>query len=97
MSMIQKGEISFFPWGFIGWILCVIGATVSSMPQWFIVTAPRGTGSAITAEAIGLPILFIGAILLIIGWLPESRRKYPEILENTLTPIPDYYLKQEGS
>jgi hypothetical protein len=94
MSLVQKGEISLIPLGYLGWIFCVAGATIASMPQWFIVTAPRGTGSAITAEIIGLPLLFIGAILLIIGWLPESRRKYPEVLENTMTPIPDYYLKQ---
>jgi hypothetical protein len=92
--MVQKGEMSFFPWGFIGWILCVIGATVSSMPQWFIVAAHT---SAVTAVEVGIPILLIGSIFLIIGWLPEGRRKYPEILENTLTPIPEYFLKQEGS
>jgi hypothetical protein len=46
---------------------------------------------------VGIPILLIGSIFLIIGWLPEGRRKYPEILENTLTPIPEYFLKQEGS
>jgi hypothetical protein len=52
---------------------------------------------AVTAVEIGIPILFVGAILLILGWLPESRRKYPEVLEKTLTPIPEYFLKQEGS
>jgi hypothetical protein len=36
----------------------------------------------------------VGSILLIFAWIPESRRKYPEVLEKTLTPIPDYYLKQ---
>jgi hypothetical protein len=91
MSLVQKGEMSFFPWGFIGWILCVTGATISSMPQWFIVAAHQ---PAITAVYIGIPILLVGSILLIFAWIPESRRKYPEVLEKTLTPIPDYYLKQ---
>lgn len=94
MSLVQKGEMSLLPLGYLGWILCVAGAVIASMPQWFIVAAHQ---PAITAEYIGLPILFIGAILLIIGWLPESRRKYPEVLENTMTPIPEYFLKQEGS
>jgi hypothetical protein len=91
MSLVQKGEMSLLPLGYLGWIFCVAGATIASMPQWFIVASHQ---PAITAEYIGLPLLFIGAILLIIGWLPEGRRKYPEVLENTLTPIPDYYLKQ---
>jgi len=58
-----------------------------------------GTGSAITAEIIGLPILFIGALLLIIAWLPERRRKFPDVLEETMTPVPEYYLNlpEEGS
>jgi hypothetical protein len=94
MSLFQKGELSLFPFGYVGWLLCVAGATIASMPQWFIVAVHQ---SAITAEVIGLPILFVGSVLLIIGWLPESRRRYPEVLENTMTPIPDYYLKQEGT
>jgi hypothetical protein len=94
MSLVQKGEMSLIPLGYIGWLLCVVGATVSSMPQWFIVAAHM---PAVTAVEIGIPILFVGAILLILGWLPEGRRKYPEVLENTMTPIPEYFLKQEGS
>jgi hypothetical protein len=93
MNMMQKGEMNLLPLGYLGWLFCVAGATIASLPQWFIVQAPHGTGSAITAEAIGLPILFIGAVLLIVSWLPERRRKYPDILENTMTPIPEYYLK----
>jgi len=94
MNVFQKGEMSLFPWGYLGWLLCVAGATIASMPQWFIVYAHQ---PAVNAEAWGIPLLIIGSILLIYGWLPERKRKYPEILENTMTPIPDYYLKQEGS
>ena len=90
----MKQEMNLIPLGFIAWIMCVVGATIASLPQWFVVQAPRGTGSAITAEIIGLPILFIGAILLIVAWLPEARREYPEVLETTETPIPKYYLEE---
>ena len=91
--------MNLLPYGYIAWLFCVAGATIASLPQWFIVQAPHGEGSAITAELIGLPILFIGSILLIISWLPEKRRKYPEVLEKTMTPVPEYYLNQpeEGS
>jgi cellobiose-specific phosphotransferase system component IIC len=61
------------------------------MPQWFIVAMHL---PAVTAVELGIPILIVGSIFLIIGWLPERSRKYPEVLENTMTPIPDYYLKQ---
>jgi hypothetical protein len=91
MSLVQKGEMSLIPWGYLGWFLCVTGATISSMPQWFIVAMHL---PAVTAVELGIPILIIGSIFLIIGWLPERSRKYPEVLENTMTPIPDYYLKQ---
>ncbi len=96
---LKGGEMNLLPYGYIAWLLCVAGAVIASLPQWFIVQAPHGEGSAITAEIIGLPILFIGSILLIISWLPERRRKYPEVLEKTMTPVPEYYLNQpeEGS
>jgi len=96
---LKGGEMNLLPYGYIAWLFCVAGATIASLPQWFIVQAPHGEGSAITAELIGLPILFIGSILLIISWLPEKRRKYPEVLEKTMTPVPEYYLNQpeEGS
>src|SRR5206468_1852787 len=96
---LKGGEMNLLPYGYIAWLFCVAGATIASLPQWFIVQAPHGEGSAITAELIGLPILFLGSILLIISWLPERRRKYPEVLEKTMTPVPEYYLNQpeEGS
>src|SRR6266550_8063230 len=96
---LKGGEMNLLPYGYIAWLLCVAGAVIASLPQWFIVQAPHGEGSAITAEIIGLPILFVGSILLIISWLPERRRKYPEVLEKTMTPVPEYYLNQpeEGS
>jgi hypothetical protein len=96
MNLTTKGEMNMLPLGYIAWLFCVTGAVIASLPQWFVVQAPHGTGSAITAEIIGLPILFIGSILLIISWLPERRRRYPEILENTMTPIPKYYLEEAG-
>ena len=95
-DFFQKGEMSVIPFGYLGWLFCVAGATIASLPQWFVVQAPHGTGSAITAEAIGLPILLLGSVLLIWGWLPERRRKYPDILEKTMTPIPKYYLEEGG-
>ncbi|HYT16814.1 MAG TPA: hypothetical protein VEO18_01035 [Thermoplasmata archaeon] len=99
MNLSTKGEMSILPLGYLGWLLCVAGATIASLPQWFVVQAPHGTGSAITAEIIGLPILFIGSLLLIIAWLPERRRKFPDVLEETMTPVPEYYLNlpEEGS
>jgi hypothetical protein len=98
VNVSTKGEMSILPLGYIGWLFCVVGATIASLPQWFIVQAPHGTGSAVTAEFIGLPILFIGAMLLIIAWMPERRRKYPDVLEETMTPVPEYYLNlpEEG-
>jgi len=36
----------------------------------------------------------IGSVLLIVSWSPERRRRYPEILEQTMTPIPKYYLEE---
>ena len=92
--MKMRGEMNLIPLGYFAWVLCVIGAVIASLPQWFVVQAPRGTGDAATAEFIGLPILFIGAILLIVSWLPEAKREYPEILETTETPIPQYYLEE---
>ena len=94
---MKRGEMNLIPLGFIGWFLCVTGTVIASLPQWFIVQAPRGTGSAITSQIIGLPLLFIGAILLIVSWLPEAKRKYPEVLETTETPIPQYYLEFKES
>jgi len=99
MNWKPKGEMSLLPYGYLAWLLCVAGAVIASLPQWFIVQAPHGEGSAATAEIIGLPILFIGSILLIFSCLPQRQRKYPEILEKTMTPDPEYYLNQpeEGS
>ncbi len=96
MNLNVKGEMNLIPLGYIGWLLCVMGAVIASLPQWFVVQAPHGEGSAITAEVIGLPILFVGSILLVFSWLPERKRKYPEILETTETPIPKYYLEEAG-
>jgi hypothetical protein len=96
MSVMAKGEMNLLPLGYLGWLFCVAGATIASLPQWFIVQSPHGTGSALTAEIIGLPILFIGALMLVVAWLPERRRQYPEILETTMTPIPQYYLEEAG-
>ncbi|HYV08708.1 MAG TPA: hypothetical protein VEL81_03915 [Thermoplasmata archaeon] len=96
MNMNVRGEMNLIPLGYLAWLLCVAGAVIASLPQWFVVQAPHGEGSAITAEIIGLPILFIGSILLVISWLPERRRQYPEILEKTMTPIPKYYLEEAG-
>jgi len=83
------GEMNLLPLGFFAWLLCVAGAVIASLPQWFIVALNQ---PAINAEFVGLPILFIGSILLVISWLPERKRRYPEILEETMTPIPAYYL-----
>src|SRR5205814_8270235 len=87
---LKGGEMKLLPYGYIAWLFCVAGATIASLPQWFIVQSPHGEGSAITAELIGLPILFLGSIVLIISWLPERRRKYPEFLEMTMPPAPEY-------
>ena len=78
---------------YVAWFLCVTGAIISSLPQWFLVALRQ---PAITALFVGLPILSIGGILLIVGWLPEAKREYPEILETTMTPIPKYYLEEAG-
>jgi len=86
-------EMNLVPWGYIAWGLCVAGAVIASLPQWFIVALNL---PAVTAEIIGLPILALGGILLIVAWLPESKREYPEILETTMTPIPEFYLKEAG-
>jgi hypothetical protein len=94
--MNLKGEMNLLPLGYFAWFLCVTGAVIASLPQWFIVRAPHGTGNSLLAEYIGLPILFVGAILLVVSWLPESKRRYPEVLENTMTPIPKYYLEEAG-
>jgi len=85
-------EMNLVPWGYIGWFLCVTGAVISSLPQWFIVALNRGPEAAVLALYIGLPILALGSILLVVAWLPEMKREYPEILETTMTPIPQYYL-----
>ncbi len=84
-------EMNLLPIGFFAWLLCVAGAVIASLPQWFIVALHQ---PAINAEIIGLPILFVGAVLLIISWLPERKRRYPEILEETMAPIPRYYLEE---
>jgi len=81
-------EMNLVPWGYIAWGLCVAGAVISSLPQWFIVALRL---PAVTALIVGLPILALGAILLVVAWLPEMKREYPEILETTMTPIPKFY------
>ena len=88
---MTREEMNLLPLGFLGWLLCVTGAVIASLPQWFIVALHQ---PAITAEFVGLPILFIGSALLVIAWLPERKRRYPEVLENTMTPIPKYYLEE---
>ena len=84
-------EMNLVPWGYIAWALCVAGSVISSLPQWFLVALRL---PAVTALYVGLPILALGGILLIVAWLPEVRREYPEILETTMTPIPEFYLKE---
>jgi len=59
------------------------------MPQWFIVALRQ---PAVNALYVGLPILVIGAILLVVAFLAYMKREYPEILETTETPIPKFYL-----
>lgn len=86
-------EMNLVPWGYIAWGLCVAGAVISSLPQWFIVALNL---PAVTALIVGLPILAVGSILLVVAWLPEMKREYPEILETTMTPIPKYYLEEAG-
>ncbi len=83
--------MSLIPFGYLGWLLCVVGATLASLPQWFVV---QDRLPAVTAEIVGLPILALGSILLIVSWLPEAKREYPEILETTETPVPEYYLEE---
>jgi len=85
------GEMNLLPLGFFAWLLCVAGAVIASLPQWFIVALNQ---PAVNAELVGLPILFIGSVLLVISWLPERKRRYPEVLETTMTPIPKYYLEE---
>jgi len=96
---MTREEMNLLPLGFLGWLLCVTGAVIASLPQWFVVQVGRGAtaaSAAIEAEMIGLPMLFVGSLLLIIAWLPERTRRYPEILETTMTPIPKYYLEEAG-
>ncbi|MFQ5553067.1 MAG: hypothetical protein ACE5EW_05050 [Thermoplasmata archaeon] len=85
-------EMSVIPLGYIAWLFAVTGAVIASLPQWFIVALNQ---PAVNAVLIGMPILAIGAILLIVAWWPERRRRYPAVLENTMTPIPDFYLEYE--
>lgn len=92
MSAAKGKEMNLIPLGYIAWVLCVAGAVISSLPQFFIVQLGL---PAVYAPLIGLPILAVGSILLIVAWLPERTRKYPEVLERTMTPIPEYYLKEE--
>jgi hypothetical protein len=94
VSLKSAREMNLLPWGYIAWLLCVTGAVISSMPQWFIVYLNGPASNAYLALAIGLPILLIGSVLLVIAWLPERRRPYPEILETTPTPVPRYYLEE---
>jgi len=90
-------EMNLLPLGFFAWLLCVAGAVIASLPQWFIVALNMpAPGGPIAAEAIGLPLIFFGSVLLVISWLPERKRRYPEVLETTMTPIPKYYLEEAG-
>jgi len=41
MNLSTKGEMSILPLGFIGWLFCVAGATIASLPQWFVVRSRR--------------------------------------------------------
>jgi len=69
---MTREEMNLIPLGFLGWLLCVTGAVIASLPQWFVVQVGRGAtaaSAAIEAEIIGLPILFVGSLLLIIAWL----------------------------
>jgi hypothetical protein len=91
MNLNIRGEMNLIPLGYFAWLLCVAGAVIASLPQWFIVAFNM---PAVTAEIIGLPILLLGSILLVISWLPERKRPYPEILEATPTPVPTYYLEE---
>src|SRR2546430_11906703 len=94
---MTREEMNLIPLGFLGWLLCVTGAVIASLPQWFVVQVGRGAtaaSAAIEAEIIGLPILFVGSLLLIIPWFPERTRRYPELLEAAMTPIPKYYLEE---
>ncbi|MCS7095132.1 MAG: hypothetical protein NZ988_04925 [Thaumarchaeota archaeon] len=78
------------------WFLTVTGTTIASLPQYFIVQFAL---PAWVALVIGIPILAVGGIMLVLAWLPERQRKYPEILEYTQTPIPKVYIeeaKKEG-
>ncbi len=85
--------MNLIPLGYIAWGLCVAGAVISSLPQWFLVALRL---PAVTALYVGIPILAVGSILLVAAWLPDAKRPYPEILETTMTPIPQYYLEQKG-
>ena len=91
MSAMKEKEMNLIPLGYIAWVLCVAGAIISSLPQFFIV---QFNSPAIYAPLVGLPMLAVGSILLIAAWLPERTRKYPEVLERTMTPIPKYYLEE---
>jgi hypothetical protein len=87
----ENPEFRVVPLGYIAWFLAVTGTVIGSLPQYFIVQFKM---PAWVAVAIGLPILTIGYILLVVAYWPEKRRKYPEILERTPTPIPRYYLEE---
>ncbi len=89
----KRREMNFIPWGLVAWFLCVTGAVVSSLPQWFIVAF---NAPAWYSLVIGLPILSLGAILLVWAWFPERKHQYPDILETTPTPIPSWYLSEEA-
>ena len=91
MSAMKEKEMSLIPLGYIAWVLIVAGAVIASLPQWFIVQLHLPAGYSLIA---GVPLVVLGAILLYVAWLPERRRKYPEVLERTMTPIPKYYLEE---
>src|SRR5947199_2119930 len=76
---MTREEMNLLPLGFLGWLLCVTGAVIASLPQWFVVQVGRGAtaaSAAIEAEIIGLPILFVGSLLLI------DRKKHTSELQS---------------
>lgn len=93
METGEKRPEMNFKLGLVAWFLCVAGAIISSLPQWFIVAF---NAPAWYALVTGLPILSLGAILLVWAWFPERKHKYPDVLENTMTPIPSWYLSEEA-
>src|SRR5207249_3783318 len=38
---MTREEMNLLPLGFLGWLLCVTGAVIASLPQWFVVQVGR--------------------------------------------------------